>query len=236
MTLGIDVSRLFTDMIMAIETKDVVVKKMVYLYLCNYAHKEPEMAIMCINSLRRECDNEDPMVRGLALRSLCNLRLESILEYIELPLQKSLQDMSAYVRKTGVLGILKVSKLSPGFIESRNYVTRLYEMLDDVDTIVVTNVLIVLSEILIDEGGIPPRQPIIMSLLNRLGEFNEWGFGIILELVSKYTPTSEDELFSIMNILDPVLRTASSSAVLATLKCFMKLSQDFPTGGTDIRS
>jgi len=72
--LGIDVSRLFTDMIMvqsnfqvqksivhaviqlsqAIETKDIVIKKMVYLYLCNYAHKEPEMAIMCINSLRRD--------------------------------------------------------------------------------------------------------------------------------------------------------------------------------------
>lgn len=38
----------------AIETKDIVVKKMVYLYLCNYAHKEPDMAIMCINSLRRD--------------------------------------------------------------------------------------------------------------------------------------------------------------------------------------
>jgi AP-4 complex subunit beta-1 len=75
MTLGIDVSRLFTDMIMvrsnglicpidhfypqfcilqAIETKDIVIKKMVYFYLCNYAHSEPEMAIMCINSLRRD--------------------------------------------------------------------------------------------------------------------------------------------------------------------------------------
>jgi vesicle coat complex subunit len=40
MTLGIDVSRLFTDMIMAVESKDIVVKKMVYLYLCNYAHAQ----------------------------------------------------------------------------------------------------------------------------------------------------------------------------------------------------
>jgi len=47
-------------------------------------------------------------VRGLALRSICNLRLESILEYIQLPLHKSLTDVSAYVRKTGVMGILKV--------------------------------------------------------------------------------------------------------------------------------
>jgi AP-4 complex subunit beta-1 len=57
MTLGIDVSRLFTDMIMAIETKDIVVKKMVYLYLSKYAHSEPEMAIMCINSFLREWFN-----------------------------------------------------------------------------------------------------------------------------------------------------------------------------------
>ncbi len=48
------------------------------------------------------------MVRGLALRSLCNIRLESILEYIEQPLEKSLNDLSAYVRKTGIMGILKV--------------------------------------------------------------------------------------------------------------------------------
>jgi len=33
---------------MAIETKDIVVKKMVYHYLSNYAHSNPEMAIMVI--------------------------------------------------------------------------------------------------------------------------------------------------------------------------------------------
>lgn len=53
-------------------------------------------------------NNEDPLVRGLALRSLCSLRLESILEYVEKPLQQGLNDISAYVRKTAVLGVLKV--------------------------------------------------------------------------------------------------------------------------------
>ena len=54
-TLGIDVSRLFAEVIMALENKDdLVIKKMIYLYLCNYAHTQPEMAIMCINSLLRE--------------------------------------------------------------------------------------------------------------------------------------------------------------------------------------
>lgn len=84
---------------------------MIYLYLSNYAHSEPDMAIMCINSLRRDCDNEDPLVRGLALRSLCSLRLESILEYVEQPLSKAFTDISSYVRKTAVMQIIKVNFL-----------------------------------------------------------------------------------------------------------------------------
>lgn len=59
MTLGIDVSRLFTEMMLAIETRDLVIKKMVYLFLCNYATTHPELAQMCTNTLvkvRAMCD------------------------------------------------------------------------------------------------------------------------------------------------------------------------------------
>ena len=43
MTLGIDVSRLFSEMIMASASKDHVVKKMIYLYITNYASTNPEV-------------------------------------------------------------------------------------------------------------------------------------------------------------------------------------------------
>ena len=69
MTLGIDVSPLFSQMVMSVETRDLVVKKMVYHYLCSYAHEQPEMGLMCVNTLQRDCSNDDPMVRGLALRN-----------------------------------------------------------------------------------------------------------------------------------------------------------------------
>lgn len=81
--------------------------------------------IQCINSLRRDCDNEDPMVRGLALRSLTSLRLESIIEYCEQPLEKALTDLSAYVRKTGVMGVLKVYSLRRSVIERGTYIEQL---------------------------------------------------------------------------------------------------------------
>lgn len=227
MTLGIDVSRLFTEMIMAIESKDIVVKKMVYLYLCNYAHKEPEMAIMCINSLRRECENDDPMVRGLALRSLCNLRLESILEYVEQPLTKGLGDLSAYVRKVAVIAVLKVHYLQATFVENHGYVSKLTSMLQDADADVVTNVLYVLNELKISYGGLEISQATVMHLLSRIGELSEWGLAVVLDIVSRYSPANEDETFAIMNLLDAVLRTANSGAVLGTIKCFMKLADRF---------
>jgi AP-4 complex subunit beta-1 len=228
MTLGIDVSRLFTEMIMAIETKDVVVKKMVYLYLSTQAHKEPEMAIMCINSLRRECENEDPMVRGLALRSLCNLRMPSILEYVEDPLNKGLSDLSSYVRRVAVMGILKVNQISPEHIENNGWRTRLMDMLQDVDAAVVGNVLFVLNEMMLDQGGMLVSPISVMSLLTRIAEFNEWGLIAVLDYVARYKPTAEDEMFAIMNLLDPVLRSANSGAVLGTIKCFMNLTSNFP--------
>ena len=65
------------------------------------------------------------MVRGLALRSLCSLRLDSIIEYVEQPLDKSLTDLSAYVRKTGVMGVLKIYYLRRSVIDRGNYIEQL---------------------------------------------------------------------------------------------------------------
>lgn len=231
MTLGIDVSRLFTEMIMAIEIKDVICKKLIYLYLCHYAHTNPDSAIMCINTMHRDCSNEDPMIRGLALRSLCSLRLSTIIEYVEQPLQKSLTDISAYVRKTGVMGILKLYHLDKERIRRNLYIDKLYSMLDDVDPQVIVNVIMVLDEMSAGDGGMKLDKLTILSLLKRLNEFSEWGLGVVLDLVCRYKPSgekAEDETFAIMNLLDPILRTSNSSAVLATMKCFIHLLSDLP--------
>ncbi|KDO31239.1 hypothetical protein SPRG_19532 [Saprolegnia parasitica CBS 223.65] len=201
---------------------------MVYYYLTNYANKNSDLAIMCINTLLNDCRNEDPLVRGLALRSLCSLRLDSILEYIHEPLQHSLTDTSAYVRKTGVIGILKVFSLNKDLIKDSDMVDTLYNMIRDRDPQVVSNCLVALNEIMADEGGIAVNQQIIMHLLTRISEFNEWGQCNILHVVSTYQPTSEEEIFNIMNILEPSLRVSNSAVVLGTAKCFLNLTIKMP--------
>eukprot|EP00938_MAST-03A_sp_MAST-3A-sp1_P003766 g3766.t1 len=223
MTLGIDVSGLFTEMIMAASTKDVVVKKMVYQYLTTYAVERPDLAILCINTLRKDCKDDDPVIRGLALRSLVGMRLESIVEYLYEPLMSSLKDPSPYVRKTAVMGCLKLYHISPGSLED-SIVDTLYQMLRDRDTVVVANAIVALTEIMHEEGGIAINQQIIHHLLNRVKNFNEWGQCIVLNLVANYTPSSEEEVFSIMNLLDGCLQIANSAVVIAAAKCFLHFS------------
>lgn len=102
-------------------------------------------------------------------------------------------------------------------------------MLQDVDASVVTNALMVLEELMLPQGGIDVTQALILSLLNRISEFNEWGLNLILDsLVPRYIPASEEETFGIMNILDPLLRTSNSGTVLAVVKCFISLTKPFP--------
>ena len=50
MTIGKDVSPLFTEVLKCIATDDLELKKLVYLYLMNYAKTQPELAILAINT------------------------------------------------------------------------------------------------------------------------------------------------------------------------------------------
>jgi len=200
---------------------------MVYLYLTNYARSHPELAQMCTNTLQKDCGNEDPMVRGLALRALCGLNLPQMVEYISEPLRRSLTDIHPYVRKTGVMGILKLYELDRDAFESSGFVDILYDMLRDPDASVVCNCIIVLNEVMqhSPNGGMAINRAIMLHLLNRIHEFEEFAKVQVLELVPRYIPANEDEGFQIMNLLDPVLRTSGSAAVMATMRAFLSLAE-----------
>ena len=49
MTVGKDVSALFPDVVNCMQTDNLELKKLVYLYLMNYAKSQPDMAIMAVS-------------------------------------------------------------------------------------------------------------------------------------------------------------------------------------------
>jgi len=48
MTVGKDVSTLFPDIVQCMQTPNLELKKLIYLYLINYAKSEPELAILAV--------------------------------------------------------------------------------------------------------------------------------------------------------------------------------------------
>lgn len=50
MTVGKDVSGLFADVVKNMQTEDLELKKLVYLYLINYAKSQPELVILAVNT------------------------------------------------------------------------------------------------------------------------------------------------------------------------------------------
>ena len=71
MTRGKDVSSLFTDVVKNSMTTDMELKKLIYLYIINYAKSHPDLAILSINTLRKDArDKNNPFLRALAVRTM----------------------------------------------------------------------------------------------------------------------------------------------------------------------
>jgi AP-4 complex subunit beta-1 len=81
---------------------------------------------------------------------------------------------------------------------------------------------------LADKGGIDINRQLVISLLNRIKDFNEWGQSVVLDLCAKYRPENEEEMFDIMNLLEDRFKHASSSVVLGAVKVFLYLTQGNP--------
>lgn len=56
----------------------------------------------------------------------------------------------------------------------------------------------------------------------RIKEFSEWAQCLVLELVTKYVPADNSEIFDIMNLLEDRLQHANGAVVLATVKVFLQ--------------
>lgn len=226
MTLGVDVSKLFHEMVKASYINDIVTKKMVYLYIVNYA-EESDSPFMAVSTLINDIIKSDnPKVRGLALRSLCSMKFKGVYEYYSKVLYDCLRDSHEYVRKTAVLAMLKVYRLNPSLITEKD-IDLLFTMIKDSNPLVVTNTLYVLTELLKKEGGFQLSFKMISHLLNFILTYNEWGQNKILDLIANYEPRDEKQLLDILNSLEEknFLKHSCPAIVLSTCKIFINFTK-----------
>lgn len=226
MTLGVDVSLLFADMCLISQYPNILSKKMIYLYLENYAELNPSLALLAINTFIKECGNPDPKIRGLALRSLCGLRSQLNSSEIKTQVVNMLNDSQPYVQKTAVYSCLKVHRVCNTFFEDYSLIDQFYNMLKSPHSMVVVSVINVLNEFFEEQGGMTVNSKIINYLLTRIKDFADYGSSVIFELIVRYKCKDEKEILSILNTLDSKLKSANSNLVLTTIKVFLCITRN----------
>lgn len=225
MTVGKDVSSLFADVVNCIQTDNIELKKLVYLYVMNYAKAQPELAILAINTFRKDASDPNPLIRSLAVRTMGCIRLDQVTEYLLEPLRKCCQDADPYVRKTSAICIPKVYDINPELVEDQGFIDILKDMLSDPNPMVVANAVAGLAEIqemmgkdLLDLDN----RATIPKLLAALNECNEWGQVFILDALATYVPTGNSDAESITERVTARLSHANPAVVLAAVKVVLK--------------
>ena len=231
------------------QTDDLEQKKLVYLYLMNYAKTQPELVILAVNTFVKDTNDPNPLVRALAIRTMGCLRAEKIIDYLCDPLQKCLRDENPYVRKTAALCVAKLYDLKPELVIDNGFLEQLQEMISDsnpmVSTVVsshfianygqvVANTIAALSDIHIaatsqpstsssDPGIFIITASILNKLLIALNECSEWGRVAILNALARYVATDEKESEHICERVVPQFQHVNGSVVLAAVKVSTKL-------------
>ena len=123
MTYGKDMSVLFPHVVKCMETTSIELKKLVYLYIINYARSKADMTIMAINTFRKDAhEHSSPLLRALAIRTMGCIRIEKITEYLCESLKDTLGDSDPYVRKTAAMCVAKLFATNPRIVKDNGFV------------------------------------------------------------------------------------------------------------------
>ncbi|KAK9368936.1 adaptin N terminal region-domain-containing protein [Lipomyces kononenkoae] len=224
MTLGKDVSALFPDVLKNIATPDIEQKKLVYLYLMNYAKSHPDLCILAVNTFVQDSEDSNPLVRALAIRTMGCIRVDKIVDYMEEPLRKTLKDDSPYVRKTAAICVAKLFDLNPTLVVENGFLATLQEMIGDANPMVIANAVAALTEIqeaAPETNALVVNPDILKKLLLALNECTEWGRITILTSIANYRTADVREAEHICERIVPQFQHVNPSVVLAAVKAIL---------------
>ncbi|KAG9318444.1 Adaptor protein complex beta subunit [Chiua virens] len=211
-TMGNDMSPLFHDVVQCIGTPLLEIKKMVYLYLVSYGRSKPEQIQIVIPSFLQDCNDRNPLIRALAIRTMAYIPIPVVTEALSEQLRHCIKDRDPYVRKTAAICVAKLYAADPRKAERAGFVEMLRDMMLDANATVVANAVAALSEI-----GDPNK------LIAALGESSEWGQIYILDSLLRYVPEQHADAEMMAERVIIQLQHANSAVVLTTIKVLLYL-------------
>ena len=175
-------------------------------------------------------------MRGLAVRTMGCIGVESIIDYICDPLKDALNDEDPYVRKTAAISVAKLFDIWPERCEELEFVDRLVDLISDGNAMVVSNAVASLLEITKRKGQFFEMDgSSLHKLLTALSEWTEWDRWYILDFLAIHLPSDTREIDSAVQRVVPHLSHSNAAVVLSATKVLIRY-MDFIEDNDKIKS
>ena len=113
MNRGHSLSQFYPSVVMNVASPSFQIKKLVYLLLIRFAHQEPDTALLAINTLQKDLNDQNALIRAQSLRVFSSIRVPVIAPLIQLSIRKCWSDSSPFVRKSCANAIIQCYQLDP---------------------------------------------------------------------------------------------------------------------------
>ncbi|OZJ05323.1 AP-2 complex subunit beta [Bifiguratus adelaidae] len=225
MTMGNDMSPLFPDIINVMNVPVLEIKKMVYLYLINYARNRPEMAMMAVTTFTKDVEDPNPLIRALSIRTMGYIQVDKVIQSLLEPLRHCLRDQDPYVRKTAAISVAKLYIYDRVLVEQEGFLDMLRDLLGDPNPTVVGNAIAALTEISERSENVQLKlnMSIASKLVAALNECSEWAQTYILEALMYCVPQESADAVMLAERIVPRLQHANSAVVLTSIKVIIYL-------------
>lgn len=84
-----------------------------------------------MNLTVKDCEDPNPLIRALAVRTMGCIRVDKITEYLCEPLRKCLKDEDPYVRKTAAVCVAKLHDINAQLVEDQGFLDTLKDLISD---------------------------------------------------------------------------------------------------------
>ncbi|KAL9624151.1 MAG: hypothetical protein Q9160_001673 [Pyrenula sp. 1 TL-2023] len=243
----------FSAVVKNVANTNIEIKKLVYLYLLNYAESEPDLALLSINAIQKSLTDQSPQVRALALRTMSGIRVPVISQIVSLAIKRGCGDMSPLVRKAAASSIPKCYRLDP---------TTLPQLLDYLSTLLGDKQYYVVGPAVMAFLEICPERIDLIhkyyrSLVKKLVDMDEWGQLATIRLLTYYSrkcfprrkerrktttkkafyedevdeeeqsteevPVLDSDLELFLKACTPLLQSRNSAVIVSVVRCFVAL-------------
>ncbi|XP_060617604.2 AP-3 complex subunit beta-1 isoform X1 [Anolis sagrei] len=182
---GKNASELFPAVVKNVASKNIEIKKLVYVYLMRYAEEQQDLALLSISTFQRALKDPNQLIRASALRVLSSIRVPIIVPIMMLAIKEASTDLSPYVRKNAAHAIQKLYSLDPEQKES--LIEVIEKLLKDKSTLVAGSVVMAFEEVCPDRIDLIHKN--YRKLCNLLVDVEEWGQVVIIHMLTRYART-----------------------------------------------